>query len=146
MHRDPVRMLLVEDNETDVELVMHVLKRHDLANGVEVVRDGEAALDYLFATGSFAGRSGDDEPKVVVLDLKLPKIGGLEVLTRVKGDERTRKIPVVVLTSSREDRDLTECYRRGANSYVVKPVDPDEFEQVVSQLARYWLKLNQPIV
>jgi CheY-like chemotaxis protein len=137
-------MLLVEDNATDAELAMRAIQRIGLDPLVEVVQDGEAALDFVFSTGPWAGRGADRDPTVVVLDLKLPKVDGVEVLGRIRIDERTRTLPVVMLTSSREDRDVLECFRLGANSYVVKPIDPTDFEQVVSQLAYYWLRLNQP--
>ena len=137
-------ILLVEDNPTDAELALRAIRKNLNAPRVEVVRDGEAAIDFVFAKGAFANRDVADLPAVVMLDLKLPKVNGLEVLRLLKSDERTRRMPVVVLTSSREDRDLEECYRRGANSYVVKPIDPDEFDAAVSQLATYWVNLNQP--
>jgi len=139
-------MLLVEDNATDAELAMRVLARNNLATFVEVVTDGEAALQFLFATGAYADRGAARDPQVIVLDLKLPKVDGLEVLQRIKSDERMRRVPVVMLSSSREDRDVAECYRRGANSYVVKPIDPGEFEHAIAQVAYFWLKLNQPPV
>ncbi len=120
-------ILLVEDNLHDVELTVHALERHHVANRIQVVRDGAEALDYLFGTGAYAGRSPDDRPRVILLDLKLPKVDGLEVLRRVKSDPRTKTIPVVVLTSSREERDIVESYGLGANSYIVKPVDFEQF-------------------
>ncbi len=144
MTEEVVRMLLVEDNATDAELAMRALQRTGLGPRVELVTDGQAALDYLWATGPYTDRRSGLEPTVVVLDLKLPKLDGLEVLARLRANERTRTIPVVVLTSSREDRDVAECYGRGANGYVVKPIDPAEFERVVAQLADYWLRVNQP--
>ncbi len=137
-------MLLVEDDRGDAELALRVLRRIGLIAHVDVVRDGEAALEFVLGVGAQDETAGRRElPGVIVLDLKLPKVDGLDVLARVKREERTRHIPVVVLSSSREDRDLVESYRRGANSYVVKPIDPDEYEQVVVDLARYWLTLNQ---
>jgi len=139
-----VDILLVEDNPNDVELTLHALRKYHLANSIHVVRDGAEALDFLFATGAYAGRNVEDFPKVVLLDLKLPKVDGLEVVRRVKGDPRTRKIPIVILTSSREERDLAEGYHLGANSYIVKPVDFDQFTEAVRQLGLYWLLLNQP--
>jgi two-component system response regulator len=130
-----LELLLIEDNPNDVELTLHVFKRHNLANRIKVVRDGAAALEFLFAY--------DSPPKVVLLDLKLPKVNGLEVLAKIKADARLKSIPVVVLTSSREDRDLFVCYELGVNSYIVKPVDFTKFTEVVRQLGLYWLLYNE---
>ncbi len=138
-----VEILLVEDNPADVKLALHALNKNHLANHVEVVRDGAAALDFIFCTGPYAHRRIDNGPRLVLLDLKLPKVDGLEVLQRVKADERTRKIPVVVLTSSREERDIVESYSLGVNSYIVKPVDFEQFTEAVQKLGFYWLLLNQ---
>ena len=140
---DPVEILLVEDNPTDAELTMVALKEYNLANKLVWVKDGAEALDFLFATGAYAKRSIENVPKVILLDLRLPKVDGMEVLRRIKVDERTRLIPVVVLTSSREDRDMIESYNLGVNSYISKPVEFDEFSKVVSQLGLYWLLINQ---
>lgn len=140
---DAVDILLVEDNPNDVELTMRALKKAKLANPIFVVSDGAEALDFLFRTGAYAGRP-PHTPKVVLLDLKLPKVDGLEVLRRIKGDERTRVIPVVVLTSSREESDVVESYRLGVNSYIVKPVDFEKFVAAVENLSVYWLLLNEP--
>ncbi len=137
------QILLVEDNPNDVELTLHAFQRNNVANAIHVVRDGAAALDYLFCTGEYETRNISDEPKVVLLDLKLPLVDGIEVLRRVKADSRTHAIPVVVLTSSKEDRDVDECYRLGVNSYIVKPVDFEQFTEAVRQLGLYWLLLNQ---
>lgn len=138
----PVEILLVEDNPADVELTLHVLKKHNLANRISVVRDGAEALDFIFGTGRDASAL-ENVPRVILLDLKLPKVDGLEVLSRLKSDARARKIPVAVLTSSREDRDLIHCYELGVNSYIVKPVDFAQFTEAVRQLGFYWLLLNQ---
>jgi two-component system response regulator len=139
-----VEILLVEDNPNDVELTLRALKKHNITNKVHVVKDGAEALEYIFATGAYASRDINCIPKVILLDLKLPKVDGLEVLRRIKSDERTKLIPVVVLTSSKEERDLVESYRLGANSYIAKPVDFESFVKAVSELGLYWLLLNQP--
>jgi CheY-like chemotaxis protein len=139
-----VDILLVEDNQTDVELTIRALKKHNLTNRIFVVKDGEEALDFLFRQGVYSKRETTNSPKIIFLDLKLPKVDGLEVLKKVKTDERTKIIPVVVLTSSREERDIVESYKLGVNSYIVKPVDFDKFVESVSQIGLYWLLLNQP--
>ena len=144
MTNNSVEILLVEDNPNDVELTLHAFQISKLANPVKVVHDGAEALEYLFATGAYAGRDTDHQPRVILLDLKLPKVDGLEVLRRVKADARTRLIPVVVLTSSQEERDIVESYRLGVNSYIVKPVDFEQFTESVRALGFYWLLLNQP--
>jgi two-component system, response regulator len=141
---DEVEILLVEDNPSDAELALRALKKNHLANNIVVVTDGEEALDFIFARGAFSHRQVENGPKVILLDLKLPKVDGLEVLRAVKGDPRTKVIPVVVLTSSREERDIVESYRLGVNSYIVKPVDFDKFVAAVRDLGLYWLLLNQP--
>src|SRR5260370_22188094 len=141
-----VEILLVEDNPNDVKLTLHAFKKQNLANQVKVVRDGAEALEYLFCSGRYADRNIDDFPKVVLLDLKLPLVDGIEVLRQIKADPRTQTIPVVVLTSSREDRDRVDTYRLGVNSYIQKPVDFDQFTEAVRQLGCYWLLLNQPPV
>jgi two-component system, response regulator len=144
MPERPVEILLVEDNPDDVELTLHAFQKHNLANRVHVVRDGAEALDFLFCTGTHEHRRIEDSPKLVLLDLKLPKVDGLEVLRRMKDDPRARMIPVVVLTSSREDRDITESYQLGVNSYIVKPVNFEQFTEAARQLGLYWLLLNEP--
>lgn len=144
MTEGPIEILLIEDNPYDEELALHALKKHNLANRIVVVRDGAEALDFLFCTGNYAHRNVEDGPKLVLLDLKLPKVDGLEVLKRAKSDPRTRSIPVVMLTSSREERDVVESYRLGVNSYIVKPVDFEQFTDAVQQIGFYWLLLNQP--
>ncbi len=138
-----VELLLVEDRVEDAELTIRALRRQHLAQKLHLVRDGAEALDFLFGTGAYAGRDVTRRPKVVLLDLKLPKVGGLEVLRRMRADARTRTIPVVVLTSSREEGDLVASYRLGVNSYIVKPMDFDRFFEAVSQLGVYWTALNQ---
>jgi len=141
-----VEILLVEDNPTDAELAIRALKKSNLANKLVWVKDGAEALDFIFATGEYSGRTMMDEPKVILLDLRLPKVDGMEVLRRIKEDERTRTIPVVVLTSSKEDRDVAESYKLGVNSYISKPVEFDEFARTVSELGLYWLLVNHPPV
>ena len=136
-------ILLVEDNDDDVELTLRALRRNRVANRVDVVRDGAEALEYLFATGSHKGRDVRDAPNLVLLDLKLPKVGGLEVLERLRADPRTRRLPVVVLTSSNVESDLARSYDLGANSYIRKPVDFTQFMEAVNQLGLYWLVLNE---
>ena len=138
-----VEILLVEDNPDDVELTLRALKKNNLTNKVHVVKDGAEALEYIFASGAYANRDIDQHPKVILLDLKLPKVDGLEVLRQIKSDERTKIIPVVVLTSSKEERDLVESYKLGANSYITKPVDFESFVKSVSELGLYWLLLNK---
>ena len=137
-------ILLVEDNPDDVKLTLHALKKCNIANQVVVSGDGAEALDYLFGTGAHAGRDLSDLPAVVLLDLKLPKIDGLEVLRRMRADPRARRLPVVVLTSSKEGQDIVASYDLGANSYIRKPVDFDQFIEAVRQLGLYWLLLNEP--
>ena len=137
-------ILLVEDNPDDVELTLRAFKKHNVQNEVVVVRDGAEALDYLFVTGAYAGRDIDIMPAVILLDLKLPKIDGLEVLRRIRADERTRLLPVVILTSSKEEQDLINGYKLGANSYIRKPVDFIQFSEAIRQLGLYWLIINEP--
>lgn len=136
-------ILLVEDNPDDVELTLRALKKNNIANDVVVARDGEEALEYLTATGKYAGRAAADLPQVVLLDLKLPKVGGLDVLRAMRADPRTRLLPVVILTSSTEEPDIITSYQLGANSYIRKPVDFNQFLEAVRQLGMYWLVLNQ---
>lgn len=136
-------ILLVEDNPDDIELTLRVFKKSRLANRIVVVRDGAEALDYLFCEGSYSQRGAHEIPSMVLLDLKLPKVNGLEVLKCLRSDPRTRLLPVVILTSSRERQDLMNGYSGGANSYIVKPVDFDQFIQAVEQLQLYWLVLNE---
>jgi two-component system, response regulator len=143
MSISPIDILLVEDNADDIELTLHALKRNNLANAVHIVRDGEEALDFIFCRGRYAERLLNDAPKVVLLDLKLPKVDGLEVLRAMKNDKRTKAVPVVVMTSSKEQRDMVEGYHLGVNSYIQKPVDFDEFRNLIKQLGFYWLVVNQ---
>jgi len=145
MNSQELDILLVEDNQDDMDLALHALRREKLANKIVVVRDGEEALDFLFCRGAFADRSFDHPPKLVLLDLKLPKVDGLEVLKQVKSDLRTKTIPVVIMTSSKEERDLVASYHLGANSYIQKPVDFDQFREVVKTVGLYWLVINQPV-
>ncbi|HMK54418.1 MAG TPA: response regulator [Methanobacteriaceae archaeon] len=144
MDLNEVDILLVEDNPTDAELTTRALKRKNLVNKMVWVKDGAEALDFLFATGDYTERNPDDVPKLILLDLRMPKVDGLEVLHRIKEEKTTRKIPVVVLTSSQEDQDIVESYKLGVNSYVSKPVEFDEFIDAVSTLGLYWMLINKP--
>lgn len=139
-----VEILLVEDNPQDLELTLRALRKANLTNRIEVARDGEEALEFIFCEGPHAARQIENVPRVILLDLKLPKVDGLEVLKRLKDDRRTRAIPVVVLTSSKEQKDVIESYELGVNSYIVKPVNFERFVEAVGQLGMYWLLLNQP--
>lgn len=136
-------ILLVEDNPNDAELALYALKKHNVSKNVDIVRDGAEALDYIFAKGNYADRDVDDTPRVILLDLKLPKVSGLEVLNRIKSDPRTRVVPIVVLTSSREESDILQSYQLGVNSYIVKPIDFEQFTDAMRQLGIYWLQHNQ---
>ncbi len=144
MDEVPVEILLVEDNPSDVELTIHAFKKNNIANRIYVVRDGAEALDFVFAVGAYANRDIHHKPRVILLDLKLPKVDGIEVLRRIKSGPRTRVIPVVVLTSSREERDIVESYKLGVNSYIVKPVDFQQFTEAARTIGLYWMLLNQP--
>ena len=143
MKANEVEILLVEDNPTDAELTLRALKKNNLANRVQVVTDGAEALEFIFASGAYKGMDINHKPRVILLDLKLPKVDGLEVLRRIKSDEQTKNIPVVVLTSSREEKDRVESYSLGVNSYIAKPVDFNQFTKAVSELGLYWLLLNE---
>jgi two-component system, response regulator len=139
-----VEILIVEDSPQDLELTKRALRKANVSNHIQIARDGEEALEFLFCEGAYADRKGENQPKVILLDLKLPKIDGLEVLQRIKGDPRTQAIPVVALTSSKEQRDVVESYKLGVNSYIVKPVNFEGFIKAVHDLGLYWLLLNQP--
>lgn len=138
-----VEILLVEDNARDEEMTLRALKKRNLANHVHVARDGAEALDFIFSTGAYSGDADNTSIKLVLLDLKLPRVSGLEVLARVKSDPKTRKVPIVALTSSQEESDMVESYRLGVNSYIVKPVDFDKFTEAVGELGLYWLLINK---
>lgn len=143
-HSEAVEILLVEDNPHDLELALRALRKANLTNRIQVARDGAEALKFLFAEGIYSGRQIETGPKMILVDLKLPKVDGLEVLRRVKSDSLTKAIPVVMMTSSQEQDDVVESYRLGANSYIVKPVDFQSFSEVISKIGLYWLLLNHP--
>lgn len=143
MMAENTSILLVEDNKDDEELTKRAFKKARIKNDLIVIRDGAEALDYLFCTGKHAGRAPDALPQIVLLDLKLPKVDGNEILRRIRSDERTKLLPVIILTSSREERDLMSSYAGGANSYIVKPVDSAQFDACIQQLGLYWLVLNE---
>jgi CheY-like chemotaxis protein len=146
MNKNEVNILLVEDNPDDVELTLRAFKKKNISNHIFVVNDGEEALDFIFARGKYSDRDINNCLKVVLLDLKLPKVDGLEVLKRIRSDKRTKKTPVVVLTSSGEEKDIIESYNLGVNSYIVKPVNFEKFINTVAELGLYWLLLNKPPV
>ena len=143
MNSNEIEILLVEDNEADEELAIHALRTNNLANQIHVARDGAEALDFLFCRGGHNNRGFDKPPRLVLLDLKLPKVDGLEVLRQLKNDPRTKAIPIVILTSSREERDMINGYQLGVNSYIQKPVDFGQFREMIKQLGLYWLVVNQ---
>jgi two-component system response regulator len=145
MKKSNVELLLVEDNPADAELTIRHLKQNNMANNLVHVKDGEEALEFIFSTGKFEGH-GDlmQQPKIILLDIQMPKVSGIEVLQRIKEDPRTRPIPVVILTSSKEDPDIQKCYALGATSYIVKPVNFESFAEAIKSLGFYWLLLNQP--
>jgi CheY-like chemotaxis protein len=144
MENKVVEILLVEDNLQDAELTIRALRKSNITNELIHLKDGAEALDFIFGRGKFSGRDVNQKPKVILLDLKMPKVGGIEVLEKIKENESTKKIPVVILTSSKEDPDVRTCYKLGANSYIVKPVEFDNFSKAVSDLGLYWMLLNQP--
>jgi two-component system response regulator len=144
MQAQEIEIILVEDNPDDAGLTIRALKKQNLANNLVHLKDGEEALNFLFSQGPYKDKPISKTPKVVLLDLKMPKINGIEVLQKIRSDERTKTIPVVVLTSSNEDPDIKECYKLGVNSYIVKPVGFDDFTKVVAELGFYWMVLNRP--
>lgn len=144
METNAIEILLIEDNPNDAELTIRALKKNNIANHIHHISDGEEALEFFFATGRYKGRDMNLTPKVVILDLKLPKVNGLQVLEKVKADERTKAIPIVILTSSKEESDIVDSYKYGVNSYIVKPVDFNKFYEAISNLGLYWLLLNEP--
>lgn len=143
MDKSIIEILLVEDNSSDVELTIRALKKQNLANNIMVVNDGAEALDFIFGKGKYDGRDIDNSPKVIFLDLKLPKVNGIEVLKTIKSNEKTKMIPIVIMTSSQEERDIVESYKLGVNSYVVKPIDFDKFMKTIAELGFYWLAVNK---
>lgn len=143
MSQQPIEILLVEDNPNDLELALHALGKHHVLNRIQVARDGAEALEFIFGAGDDANREPRQPPQLILLDLKLPKVDGLEVLHQLKANEQTRSIPIVILTSSAEERDIVESYRLGVNSYIVKPVDFEQFTTAVQQIGLYWLLLNK---
>ncbi|EMM87367.1 response regulator [Leptospira santarosai] len=145
LHDDVISILYAEDNPQDSELTLRSLKRHNLTNQVKLVRDGEEALEYLYATGRYVNRDKTQLPSLILLDLKMPKVDGIEVLRKVRSEEFTKMLPVVILTSSAEEKDIVESYRLGVNSYVVKPLDFDKFSEVASEIGFYWILVNQGI-
>jgi two-component system, response regulator len=144
MENEEIEILIIEDNISDAEMTIRALRKNNLANNLLHVQDGEEGLDYIFCRGKYAGRRIENIPRVILLDLKMPKVNGIEVLQQIKEDERTKCIPVVILTSSKEDPDIKACYKLGVNSYVVKPVAFDSFAKAVSELGLYWMIVNQP--
>jgi CheY-like chemotaxis protein len=143
---EQIEVLLVEDNPSDIELVLRAFKKNNLQNKVHVIRDGAEALEFIFCTGAYTARDINSPLKVIILDLKLPKVNGKEVLKRIKSDDRTKMIPVVVTTSSQEEKDVVESYHLGVNSYIVKPVDFQKFIDTITELGLYWLFINKPPV
>jgi len=139
-----VDILFVEDSPIDAELTLFALKEENLANNIVWLKDGAQALDFIFAEGEFSSRNMDNQPKLILLDLKMPKVGGVEVVKRIRSDERTKSIPIVIMTSSKEEKDVVDTYKLGVNSYIVKPVDFDKFSKSVKEIGFYWLLMNTP--
>lgn len=143
MNKEPVEIIFIEDNQYDAELAIKALNKNNMTNNIIILEDGEKALDYFFCKGEFKNRNISQNPKLILLDLKLPKVDGLEVLKAIKSNERIKIIPIVVLTSSKEEKDIIESYKLGANSYIVKPVDFNKFVETIRQMGLYWLSLNE---
>jgi two-component system response regulator len=143
MENKEVEIILIEDNPNDAEMTIRALRKNNITNHLVHLKDGEEALEFIFGTGNYIGRNTNNLPKVILLDLKMPKVDGLEVLKTIKADEKTKLIPVVVLTSSNEDPDINKCYKLGANSYIVKPVGFENFTKAIAELGMYWLLLNK---
>jgi two-component system response regulator len=141
--KNAVELLLIEDSPNDAELILRALKKNNLGNSIAHLKDGEEALEYIFAKGRYANRKIEDRPKMILLDLKMPKVNGLEVLKAIKSDERTSAIPIIIMTSSKEDSDIAESYKLGVNSYVVKPVNFENFSKAAAEVGYYWLLINQ---
>ena len=146
MKNTKIEILIVEDNKNDVEMTLRALKKKNLVNSIHVINDGAEALEFIFATGIYKDRDINQHPKIILLDLNLPKVNGLEILKKIKSNEQTKSIPVVILTSSNEETDIIESYKTGANSYIVKPVNFENFAKSVSEVGMYWLLLNKPPV
>ena len=144
MENTEIEILLIEDNLSDAEMTIRILRKSNIANKIIHLEDGFEALEFIFGTGEYANRNISNLPKVILLDLKMPRMNGIEVLLKIKGDERTKKVPVVVLTSSKEDPDIQTCYDLGVNAYVVKPVEIEAFSKAISDLGLFWLLINQP--
>jgi two-component system response regulator len=143
--KEGIEILLVEDSASDAEMTIKALQENNLANKLLHLKDGAAALDFIFAEGAYVGRNVEDRPRVILLDLKMPKVNGIEVLARIRSDERTKTVPVVMLTSSKEDPDIKKCYDLGANGYVIKPVEFEEFQKAISNLGLFWMIVNQTL-
>jgi two-component system, response regulator len=144
MTHSEIEILLIEDNASDAEMTIRALKKKNISNNITHLKDGEEGLDFIFGLGKYEGRDITNQPKIILLDLKMPKVSGIEVLQTLKKDDRTKKIPIVVLTSSKEDPDIKKCYELGVNSYIVKPVGFENFSNAIADLGFYWLLLNQP--
>jgi CheY-like chemotaxis protein len=142
---ETTEILFIEDNDNDIQLTLRALRKRNLTNQIHIIKDGEEALEYIFSMGKYSGRDITVKPKLILLDLKLPKVDGLEILKQVKSDERTKSIPVVMLTSSREENDMIQSYNYGVNSYIVKPINFNKFSEAVASLGLYWLLLNESI-